>query len=119
MRMRSEILDEAGRKRALEAQAAGTDAKRQRTQAPPVNPEQLQVDPLPPGRHSLADVYTLSGGEGLKTFDISTVPAAMVAKINVSTLARLNPQLLSKAVEVCHANWSCCAIHSDGSFLFL
>ncbi|ROT41560.1 hypothetical protein SODALDRAFT_331308 [Sodiomyces alkalinus F11] len=99
MRMRSEILEEAGRKRALEAQSAGADAKRQRTQAPPANPEQLQVDPLPPGRHNLADVYTLSGGEGLKGFDISTVPAAMVAKINVSTLARINPQLLSKAVE--------------------
>ncbi|KAL2758824.1 hypothetical protein ACRALDRAFT_1080491 [Sodiomyces alcalophilus JCM 7366] len=99
LRMRSEILDEAGRKRAPEAQPAATDAKRQRTQAPPVNPEQLQVDPLPPGRHSLADVFTLSGGEGLKTFDVSTVPAPMVAKINVSTLARLNPQLLSKAVE--------------------
>lgn len=101
MRMRSEIFDEASRKRALEVQD-GFDPKRQRMLAPsgPPGPQQLQIEPLAPGKHSLADVFALGGGEALKLFDVSTVPAAMAARINVSTLARLDPQLLAKAVEV-------------------
>ncbi|KAM0287785.1 hypothetical protein ACHAQH_000317 [Verticillium albo-atrum] len=97
MRMRSEILDESNRKRGLEVMPDGVDPKRQRMLAPA--PQQLEVTPLAPGQHTLADVYTLTGSEGLKAFDISTVPAELVAKINVSTLSRLDPQLLSKAVE--------------------
>ncbi|CRK48571.1 hypothetical protein BN1723_016910, partial [Verticillium longisporum] len=97
MRMRSEILDESSRKRGLEVMPEGADLKRQRTLAPA--PQQLEVTPLAPGQHSLADVYTLTGSEGLKAFDISTVPAELVARINVSTLSRIDPQLLYKAVD--------------------
>ncbi|KAM0330059.1 hypothetical protein ACHAQA_004230 [Verticillium albo-atrum] len=97
MRMRSEILDEASRKRAPDGLPDGTDPKRQRVLAPA--PQQLEVTPLPPGQYTLTDVFTLTGNEGVKAFDISTVPADLVARINVSTLSRLDPQLLFTAVE--------------------
>lgn len=103
MRMRHEIFDESGRKRALEAQQhAEMDAKRQRIAPQVATTPQIQVTPLPPGPHSLGDVFTLTGSEGLKAFDVGTLPAAMAAKISVITLIRTDAQLLTKAIEVSH-----------------
>ena len=95
MRMAVEAFDETGKKRPLEAQQHdGYDAKRQR-----INPSQIQISQLGGGPHSVADIFTLIGSDGLRSFDISQVPASMVAKIAVTTLSRLDPQLLDKAVD--------------------
>ena len=95
MRMVAETLDETSRKRALEAQQHdGYDAKRLRTEVP-----QVQIPPLGPGPHSLADVFSLTAAAGLKTFDLSQLPAPLIAKMAVSTLARIDPQLLSKSID--------------------
>ncbi|KAF7558891.1 hypothetical protein G7046_g5268 [Stylonectria norvegica] len=95
MRTMAEVFDDAGRKRPLEAQQHdGYDAKRQR-----LTPSQITIPPLGPGVHSLADVFTLIGNDGLRTFDISQVPAGLVAKIAVTTLSRIDPQVLAKAVD--------------------
>ncbi|KAH6682182.1 mRNA cleavage and polyadenylation specificity factor complex subunit, partial [Plectosphaerella plurivora] len=99
MRMRNEILEDAGRKRAPEGQPGVVDPKRQRMASAVPESQPLQIDPLPPGRHSLADVFTLTGNEGLKSFDITTVSADLVARINVSTLSRIDVALLAKATE--------------------
>lgn len=99
MRLRSEILDESGRKRAPDGHPGAADVKRQRMTQSAAEPQVLQIEPLPPGRHSLGDVFTLTGNDGLKNFDILTVPADLVAKINVSTLTRLDAGLLAKAIE--------------------
>ncbi|KAF4968481.1 hypothetical protein FSARC_4126 [Fusarium sarcochroum] len=95
MRTMAEIFDESGRKRPLEpAPQDDYDAKRQR-----LSPAQIQVPPLGPGTHSLADVFTLIDNSALKNFDIAQVPAPLVARIAVTTLARLDPQVLAKAVD--------------------
>ncbi|KAF9876520.1 mRNA cleavage and polyadenylation specificity factor complex subunit [Colletotrichum karsti] len=100
MRMRNEIFDEAGRKRAYEAQHHdGMEAKRQRMVPQVSNVPQIQITPLPPGPHSLGDVFTLTGSEGLKAFNVATLPTAMAAKISITTLLRTDQQLLAKAVE--------------------
>ncbi|KAL0936430.1 mRNA cleavage and polyadenylation specificity factor complex subunit pta1 [Colletotrichum truncatum] len=100
MRMRNEIFDEAGRKRALEAQHHdGMDPKRQRMVPQISSTPQIQITPLPPGPHSLGDVFTLTGSEGLKAFDVATLPTAMAAKISITTLLRTDHQLLTKAIE--------------------
>ncbi|GKT89634.1 mRNA cleavage and polyadenylation specificity factor complex subunit [Colletotrichum tofieldiae] len=100
MRMRHEIFDESGRKRAFEAQQhAEMDAKRQRIAPQMATTPQIQVTPLPPGPHSLGDVFTLTGSEGLKAFDVGTLPTAMAAKISITTLIRTDAQLLAKAIE--------------------
>lgn len=95
MRMVAEAFDGSGKKRPLEPQQDdGHDARRQR-----LNPAQIQISPLGPGPHSVADIFTLVGSDGLRSFDISQVPAPMVAKVAVTTLSRLDPQLLAKAVD--------------------
>ncbi|KXH48666.1 mRNA cleavage and polyadenylation specificity factor complex subunit [Colletotrichum simmondsii] len=101
MRMRHEIFDESGRKRALEAQQQqeGIEAKRQRMAPQIATTPQIQITPLPPGPHSLGDVFTLTGSEGLKAFDVGTLPTALAAKISITTLLRTDAQLLAKAVE--------------------
>ncbi|CAG9938190.1 unnamed protein product [Clonostachys rosea f. rosea IK726] len=94
MRAVVEALDETGRKRALENQQHdGLDAKRQR-----VVPE-VVIPPLGPGPHSLADVFSLTETLGLKTFDISQVPPDLITKLAVTTLTRIEPQLLIKATN--------------------
>lgn len=95
MRLVAETLDETSRKRALDAQQhEGYDTKRQRT-----TEIQVQIQPLGPGPHSLADVFSLTGAVGLKTFDISQLPAPLIAKMAVTTLARIDPLLLSKSID--------------------
>ncbi|KAL6833543.1 hypothetical protein J3E69DRAFT_324363 [Trichoderma sp. SZMC 28015] len=95
MRMVAELFDSAGRKRPLEPKPQdGYDAKRPRIEA-----SQIQIPPLGPGPHSLADVFTLIGNDGLKFFDVSQVPPSLVARIAVNTLSRLDAQVLAKAVD--------------------
>jgi symplekin len=96
MRTRNEIFDEASRKRTLEV----LEAKRQRIAQPVQAMPQLQITPLGPGSHTLADVFTLVVDNSLKNFNVVAVPADVVAKINVNALARLDSALLFKAVEV-------------------
>lgn len=93
MRSRMEILEGAGNKRPLPDQQAYGDAKRQRV----AEPAPVQVNPLPP--NSLAALFALTDQVALQGFDASSVPAEISSKIVVSTLARLDPQILDKAVQ--------------------
>lgn len=93
MRMMAEALDETSRKRALDAQADVSDAKRQRTDV-----SQIPIPPLGPGPHSLADIFSLTATAGLKTFDLSSLPAPLIAKMAVTTLSRIEPHLLTKSI---------------------
>lgn len=94
MRMMAEVLD-GGRKRPLEGQHVETiESKRQRLMG-----LQQPIPELGPGPHTLADVFTLIANNDLKSFDISQIPADMVAKIAVNTLVRTDAQLLAKAVD--------------------
>ncbi|KAH8675421.1 hypothetical protein BX600DRAFT_546236 [Xylariales sp. PMI_506] len=96
MQSRADIFDGASRKRAMMEQADGAGAKRQRTE-----PEQMeiQITPLGPGPHSLADIFTFTQNEGLRNFDVSLVPAALVAKLSVNIVAHLDSGLLDRAVN--------------------
>lgn len=95
MRMAAEVFEDASRKRPLDAQQHnGDDAKRQR-----LGIMDLQVPLLGGGPHSLADVFTLIGTEALRSFDVSQVPAPMIAKITVNTLCGLDTQILARAVN--------------------
>ncbi|KAH6898511.1 hypothetical protein B0T10DRAFT_111731 [Thelonectria olida] len=94
MRTVAEIFD-GSRKRQMEAQNLdGHDPKRQRLTA-----AQIQIPPLGPPPHSLANIFTLISHGALSAYDISDVPAPLVAKIAVTTLAGLDPQVLRKAVD--------------------
>ncbi|KAI1093063.1 hypothetical protein F5B19DRAFT_451914 [Rostrohypoxylon terebratum] len=99
MRSRAEIFDEGNRKRAMAEQVDGQDSKRQRTGATSSNP-QIEITPLKPGPHTLADVFTFTNNDGLKHFSVGdNVPAPLAAKISVTTIARVDPQLLDRAIQ--------------------
>ncbi|ORY62221.1 uncharacterized protein BCR38DRAFT_346408 [Pseudomassariella vexata] len=95
MQARAEVFDGASRKRA-HVEQDGLDAKRQRMAA---LPQEFQIPPMAAGPHSLADVFSLTSNEGLKTFDVSVVPAALAAKISVTTIARIDPKLLDRVLN--------------------
>jgi len=98
VRSRAEIFDEANRKRPFVQPLAAdyNDAKRPRMDGAPT----AQVQHMVPGPQSLAAVYTLTNNPGLQAFDATQVPAALAAKINVRTLAMMNPQILEQALNV-------------------
>ncbi|KAI5865159.1 hypothetical protein GGS23DRAFT_412070 [Durotheca rogersii] len=98
VRLRAEIFDEGGRKRAMAEHADGLDAKRQRIAT--VSHPQIEISPLKPGPHSLAEVFTFTNNDGLKHFNVGeNIPADLAAKISVLTISRLNPQLLERAIQ--------------------
>ena len=95
MRSVVEALDGSGKKRPLEDQPSEAyDAKR-----PRVSASDVQIPPLGPGPHSLADIFSLTDTAGLKSFDLSIMPTNLIAKLAVNTLARIDPQLLSKSID--------------------
>lgn len=93
---RAEIQEGASRKRALTETADGVEAKRQRTA--PAQPE-LQITPLAPGPHTLADVFTFTQNEGLRKFDVAVVPATLAAKVSINTISRIDPNVLERAIS--------------------
>ncbi|SPQ17927.1 8a867f3d-b872-4770-b8b0-cd100491d299 [Thermothielavioides terrestris] len=97
MRSRTEIFDEAGRKRALadHTAAAYGDAKRQKLEG---GVAQVSIPPLGPGPHTLAAVFALTSNLGLQGFDATQLPANLAARISVSALATLDEQVLNFAV---------------------
>ncbi|OTA94276.1 hypothetical protein M434DRAFT_394830 [Hypoxylon sp. CO27-5] len=99
IRSRAEIFDEGSRKRAPPEQADGLDPKRQRTGTVSSHP-QIEITPLKPGPHSLADIFTFTNNDGLRRFNVGeNVPVALAAKISVTTIARIDPQLLDRAIQ--------------------
>lgn len=102
MRSRAELIDDAGRKRALADQqaVASGDAKRQRVASGAAAPPPPQEIPaLGHGPKSLADIFALTSNPQLRAFNASNVPLELAAKISVSTLARVDTQLLSRAIS--------------------
>lgn len=100
-RSRIEIFDEAGRKRPYAEQGDALDtAKRQKMlPGPAAAVPELHITPLKPGPHSLADVFTFVTNSTIKSFDVTVVPADMVAKISVVSLVQVDPSLLARAVQ--------------------
>ena len=101
VRSRTEIFDEANRKRTLVEQHAIPygDAKRQKL-APELAVPQTRIAPLALGQNSLAAIFTITSNHELQTFNASQVPAELAARISVSTLARVDRQLLERAISV-------------------
>jgi symplekin len=101
MQSRMEPVDDASRKRGLPTEPTdGLDAaKRARLDAE--TPPLIKVPPLPPGRVSFAQLFTLTEDSGLSSFDVKQLPADLLVKIVVPLLARVDQSPLNQAVDVC------------------
>lgn len=109
MRSKTEIFDEASRKRGPPDVADGLDpTKRQKLGAQINAPLQnlLHVPPLTPGSHTIAELFTITTDEALKAFDVAQLSEDLVVKIGVTILQRINADTLNQAVEV--AAIPCC-----------
>lgn len=103
MRSKTEIFDEASRKRGPPEPTDGLDpAKRQKLGAQVTNAaaNRLHIPPLTPGPHTVAELFTITTDEALKTFDVAQLSEDLVIKIGVTILQRIDAETLNQAVEV-------------------
>ena len=103
MRSKTEIFDEASRKRGPPEPTDGLDpAKRQKLGAQVNTPPQdrLHVPPLTPGPHTIAELFTITTDQALTAFDVAQLSEDLVVKIGITILQRINADTLNQAVEV-------------------
>lgn len=102
MRSRADIFDESTRKRGLPEPTDGLDAaKRQKLGAPiPKAVPRFHVPPLTPGPHTIAELFTVTTDEALKTFDVSQLSDDLVLKICVTIMQKIDAETLNQAVDV-------------------
>jgi symplekin len=103
MRSKTEIFDEATRKRGPPEPTDGPDpAKRQKLGAQINTPPQdrLHVPPLTPGPHTIAELFTITTDQALTAFDVAQLSEDLVVKIGITILQRINADTLNQAVEV-------------------
>jgi symplekin len=103
MRSRTEIFDDTNRKRGHPELIDGWDsAKRQKLGAQPINPavNRPLVPPLAPGPHTIAELFTITTDDALKTFDVAQLSEDLVLKIGVTILQRIDSDVLNQAIEV-------------------
>ncbi|KAH8820321.1 hypothetical protein F5884DRAFT_763606 [Xylogone sp. PMI_703] len=101
MRSRTEIFDEANRKRGPSEPIDALDpAKRQRlgAQVPPT-PMTIHIPPLAPGPHTIAELFTVTADEALKAFDVSQLSQDLVVKISVTILSKIETATINQAVD--------------------
>ncbi|OBT65604.1 hypothetical protein VE03_05534 [Pseudogymnoascus sp. 23342-1-I1] len=99
IRSRTEIFDEAHRKRGPPELVDGPDsAKRQKVGAvaPPIT--NLVIPPFTPGPHTIAELFTITQDKGL-IFDVSQIPENLVASIGVALMSQLDEGLLKQAIK--------------------
>ncbi|KAH6723347.1 hypothetical protein DL95DRAFT_177783 [Leptodontidium sp. 2 PMI_412] len=101
MRSRADIFDESTRKRGLPEPTDGLDAaKRQKLGAPiPKAVPRFHVPPLTPGPHTIAELFTVTTDEALKTFDVSQLSDDLVLKICVTIMQKIDAETLNQAVD--------------------
>ena len=101
IRSRTEIFDEAHRKRGPPELVDGNDsAKRQKVGASVAAPiTNLVIPPLTPGPHTIAELFTITQDKGL-IFDVSQIPEDLVASIGVALMSQLDEGLLKQAIKV-------------------
>lgn len=103
IRSRTEIFDEAHRKRGPPELVDGNgndSSKRQKIGAAVAAPiTNLVIPPFTPGPHSIAELFTITQDKGL-IFDVSQIPEDLVASIGVALMSQLDEGLLRQAIKV-------------------
>ncbi|KAL4872203.1 hypothetical protein BDV12DRAFT_162477 [Aspergillus spectabilis] len=99
MQSRIEPADDTSRKRGLPTEPTdGLDAAKRARLDTEIS-SVIKVPPLPPGRVSFSQLFTLTEDSGLSSFDVKQLPADLLVKIVVPLLARVDPSSLNQAVD--------------------
>jgi symplekin len=100
MRSRSDIFDEASRKRGPPEPTDGLDAAKRQKLGAQMSAPRFHVPPLTPGSHTIAELYTVTTDDALKAFDVSQLSEDLVVKIGITILQRIDADTLNQAIEV-------------------
>lgn len=103
MRSKTEIFDEANRKRGPPEPVDGLDpAKRQKlgVQVPSPAPSRLHIPPLAPGAHTIAELFTVTTDEALKRFDVALLSEDLVVRIGITILQKIDANTVEQAISV-------------------
>jgi symplekin len=100
MRSRSDIFDEASRKRGPPEPTDGLDAAKRQKLGAQMSTPRFHVPPLTPGTHTIAELYTVTTDDALKAFDVSQLSEDLVVKIGITILQRIDADTLNQAIEV-------------------
>ena len=68
----------------------------------PMRAPKFHVPPLTPGTHTIAELFTVTGDEALKAFDVAQLSEDLVVKIGITILQRIDADTLNQAVEACN-----------------
>ena len=98
MATRLELFDDIIRKRGPPEPTDGLDSVKRARLGADVN-GRVGVPPLPSGPVSVAQLYTLTNEEALKSFDVTPIPIDLVVQIIVPVLQRINPAQLDGSVN--------------------
>jgi len=99
-RSRTEIFEEASRKRGPPEPTDGLDAaKRQKLDAQ-LSKQKLYIPPFTPGSHTIAELFTITTDAALQTFDVSQLSEDLAVKIVVTILQRIDVDTLNQAINV-------------------
>jgi symplekin len=100
MQARLEEVEDASRKRAFPIEPTdGLDtAKRARLDA--LAPPLMKIPPMAPGPPSYERLFTLTEDAALSSFDVTQLPIDLVVKITLPLLQRVNPSMLTQAIDV-------------------
>jgi symplekin len=100
MRSRSDIFDEASRKRGPPEPTDGLDASKRQKLGAQVPAPRFHVPPLTTGSHTIAELYTVTTDDALKAFDVSQLSEDLVVKIGITILQRIDAETLNQAIDV-------------------
>jgi symplekin len=104
MQARLELFEEGSKKRGPPEPTDGLDStKRARLGADVKNPP--GAPPLPPGPVSIAQLFTLTQDEALRSFDVTSIPVDLVVKITLSVFQRADPSQLDTALNALRSRY--------------
>ncbi|KAL5337825.1 hypothetical protein BJX70DRAFT_399302 [Aspergillus crustosus] len=99
MQSRIEPVDDTSRKRGLPIEPTDGLGAAKRVRLDAETPPIIKVSPLPPGRVSFSQLFTLTEDAGLSSFDVKQLPTELLVKIVVPLLARVDQSSLNQAVD--------------------
>ena len=104
MNARLELLEESQKKRGPPEPTDGLDnAKRARLGADLNDPS--SAPPLPAGPVSVAQLFTLTRDEALRSFDVTAIPLEPVVKIAMSVFSRVDTSYLDAAINTLRSRY--------------
>lgn len=104
-----DVFDESSRKRAAPTEPTDglSEAKRQRldAQVPQPSSPASQIPPLPQGPVSLAQLFTLTHDQGLRSFDVNVIPSNVVLSIVAPLLKSIDKVKMDAAINAVQARY--------------